>query len=733
MKKTYSRALSFLLVVCLLMGLMAVPAFAATVADATIDTSKTGSIALYKYDYTNAKKDGVWDTDDYISNGQFTGGRKDPATILGGTIREDGIDKGEDETASSANTLGNGETSNGYAIKGVEFTYLKVADIITYSANESGVANVMVLFGFAKDDALLTILGLDADDSYTLANTADTLYFESYVLNNALRSIMAADPSVKKNAIEEYIVENGGTAMALTDEKGYTKVSNLPLGLYLLVETKVPEMVTETTNPFFVSVPMTTVDGGYAASPDTNGGTAWNYDVVIYPKNETGIVELEKTVRESLADGGKHTGSLTDITDGYAHTATASAGDVVDYQIISTLPTITSAATNISVYTFKDILSAGQTYTKGDVKLEWFSDKACTNLVATWTEQDDKFDVAYAAGANDSEEMTITMTAAGLAEINTAAGSFANVNNPADKSLYAGYSNYTVRVTYTATLNEDTSLVLGDAGNDNEVELTWSRTSSAYYDTLNDDCHVYSYGVDLTKEFAEKTADEALAADLFKDVQFKLQNATDGYYVVAALNADEGVYYVTGHDAAEANGTAFTPVTDAEGNHGKIIIKGLEDDAYILTEIQTANGYSLLKDNIDIVISVAETTDSCDVYSKDTAGVTQNDPHYSYEGLEDIPLTNITQRALEHKLLTASATVDGNAVTMLNDTYTLDNADAESGNAIAPLKVVNHVGFDIPETGDNTMILLTSLGTLMVVCAAALLFVIVKNNKKKEQ
>ncbi len=51
------------------------------------------------------------------------------------------------------------------------------------------------------------------------------------------------------------------------------------------------------------------------------------------------------------------------------------------------------------------------------------------------------------------------------------------------------------------------------------------------------------------------------------------------------------------------------------------------------------------------------------------------------------------QRHLEHHLLTASATVDGNAVTMLTDNG--------SANAEAPLRVVNTRGFDLPRTGDN--------------------------------
>ena len=69
---------------------------------------------------------------------------------------------------------------------------------------------------------------------------------------------------------------------------------------------------------------------------------------------------------------GKNNGSLTDIKDGYAHTATASVGDVVDYQIISTLPTITSKASGLSEYTYVDTMSKGIKYNKNDVVIEFF-------------------------------------------------------------------------------------------------------------------------------------------------------------------------------------------------------------------------------------------------------------------------------------------------------------------------------------------------------------------------
>ena len=41
----------------------------------------------------------------------------------------------------------------------------------------------------------------------------------------------------------------------------------------------------------------------------------------------------------------------------------------------------------------------------------------------------------------------------------------------------SGYSDCTVRVTYAATMNSDASVGYGDAGNPNDVVLTWKRSS----------------------------------------------------------------------------------------------------------------------------------------------------------------------------------------------------------------------------------------------------------------
>ena len=699
LKKLFSLCL--VLALCLSLGTVAL---AAPVADATIDTSRTGSLDIYKYDFTNAAKDGVWDSS-YVSTGVYDQAVND---ALGNAVRA-----GDTDNSSG---LGNGETSYGYAVKGVEFTYLRVADIVqfTESAADGAASNhVEVLYSIDKTNGadLLAAIGLaDGAGRYENADNSDKLdhnnyYYQSDVLIDALCTSLETNATTVKNALENYVKAYGGTALPLTDAYGHTAADGLPLGLYLVVETRVPEMVIDTTAPFFVSLPMTSVDGNNA----TDGGARWMYDVTLYPKNLTGIPTLEKTLRENQNDTGKNNGS-NDITDGYAHTGTASDGDVIDYQLISTLPSITSESTYLTCYTFVDTLSKGLTYNKNDVVLEFFTDTACTQSVARWTEADGKFSVSYNTTTENESVMTIEMTAAGLAEINTSKAVYTEAG-----MVNSGYSDCTLRITYAATVNSDDSVVYGDAGNPNEVVLTWKRTSSDFYDTLVDDAHIYTYGLELTKLFSDGKGD-------FSKVEFLIRNDTDGYFVQAELNEAEGIYYVVDHVEAEADATHFIPVTSG-GEDGKVIVKGLEDDTYIITEVRTDNGYTLLKDDIEVVISQAETTKICDIYASDVLGLIQNDPRYATIIHDTGDLKNMPQKHLEHHLLTASATVDGNAVTMLTDNG--------SANAEAPLRVVNTRGFDLPKTGDNGTKMLTIAGTLLILCAGGCVALLIVSKRKK--
>ena len=612
-------------------------ASAADTATATIDTGRSTSLTLYKYDLTGAENDGVWDSQSYVSTGLA------------------------DEAVNTALSQ--------YAIEGVEFSYVKLADLSIHKDTAAdGHQETVPLYAFTENTKtnsketidFLSALGLTTNDAYRTDHDGKqnrVWYFKSDVLIEALDHALQTNATSTKDALEKYMAANGGTAMPETDENGYSKVDGLDQGLYLLVETRVPENVTSTTAPFLVSLPMTTVDG-----------SAWNYDLTLYPKNETGNPTLEKTVRESKADTGKNAGKSDDITDGYHHTATASDGDVVEYQVISTLPTITSPATALTTYTFVDNLSKGIQYNKDDVKIEFFKDAACTDQVAVWNEQDGKFTTSYTDYSSESgSSMTIAMTADGLAEINAAT----TVYDPAT-SLLRGYSNLTMRITYACTVNSDASVVYGDSGNPNDVTLTWKRTNTEYYDTLTDDCHVYTYGLDLTKEFSDNNGN-------FDNVKFLLKNATDNYFVQAELNKSEGIYYVTGHTEKEADDTKFSPMS-GEVNHGKVLVKGLEDDSYIITEVATDSGYTLLKENITVDIVSSDSPTICSVCGK--------------------------------ALKTATAKVNGKDVAMTEDN--------SSVSALVPLTVTNTRGFDLPKTGGRGNALIYGLGIAALLTAGGL-------------
>lgn len=102
--KKLTKILSLMLALTLLLS-FPVAVSAAELEDAPIDESRTGSLTIYKNDMTNAEKDGVWDSS-YVSTGVFD--QTGVNDVLGG---------GE-------SALGNGETGYGYAIKGVEFSYV---------------------------------------------------------------------------------------------------------------------------------------------------------------------------------------------------------------------------------------------------------------------------------------------------------------------------------------------------------------------------------------------------------------------------------------------------------------------------------------------------------------------------------------------------------------------------------------------------------------------------------
>ena len=115
-----------------------------------------------------------------------------------------------------------------------------------------------------------------------------------------------------------------------TDEDGIASFTELPLGLYVVVETGTPDKVTSPVKPFLVSVPMT----------KASSLNEWLYDIHVYPKNGTtyGEVKIVKTGRVGSGTPNKLSGVTFTLekwneTDGKWNLVTASDKDGKEFNL----------------------------------------------------------------------------------------------------------------------------------------------------------------------------------------------------------------------------------------------------------------------------------------------------------------------------------------------------------------------------------------------------------------
>lgn len=792
-----------------------------------IDSSKTGSLTICKYDITAAEA-----AERYTE----------------GNLKATGQQNRYIE-----------EQLSPFAINGVEFTYLKVGDVEQYTSKGS----VKVVYEIPN--ALRVILGLDAGQAKDMSGqtytTADgkkktacgyqnyhisdgaVYHYTSTQIDDALQNILDNDEITAKNKLERYLYAYNGQDTDQDDEEtheysrsshgvlktgsnGTASVKGLDLGLYLIVETKVPDQVTDTVNPWFAAIPFTNTyynhsndntneysaehnaDGTNKQDKDGgnwSGGEKWMYDAYFYPKNQTGNPTFDKSVKNADSDQNK-------AESVYRDTVTASQGDVLDYMLLSRLPHITSAATFLSEYTFTDEMDQGLSY-NDDFQVAFYDNREdaeknnTSKAVEIWkneidyqkstpksvgqensaNENEEGFLTVYTKNKKDTNGRVLQLTEKGLKRINGSFDDDSGEDNKEEKTQNRGYSDYYIVVFYTVKVKTDRSVTLGDKGNQNNAELIWSRTNNSFYEMLKDRNYVYSYGIDLTKKFSgtnnNHTGDSTDKGD-FSRVQFKLYNKTDGYYVAAA-NAGDGIYNVTGKAEKKEDGFTFIPGVD--GNSGRILIRGLEADTYQLTEVSTDDGYSLLKDNIDIVITptdrdikasvegvtgmTAEVADriirnygkytgydtktgKTDTVSKnsDSQGVVNEDEQpvndtredgirdgsgASYKDGEQTGITTYKNEQPNGNTIgdtdlyigdvhAASATVDGQKTMMRSNEELLHTNEIIAKNAAVVMEVTNTKGFHLPDTGGRGLFLITIGG----VAAAALGFCVINKKRK---
>lgn len=461
-----------------------------------------------------------------------------------------------------------------------------------------------------------------------------------------------------------------------TDVNGVAEFKNLALGLYLVVETTSPAIVTGPCDPFLISVPMTT------------DGDDWLYNVHVYPKNSTAVgglslvktgkagaalkgvtFVLQKKNGDSWTDITKKSTALGDNTGTVLNLVTNEAGKISvedlssgTYRFIETSVGADNKGyimDGAATYEFKvegnDVTYAGNTGT--NITIPVTNDKPdMTKEVKNGSEW--KHDADYSVGDKVPYRITVSVPA-NIAKLNkfaltdtptnlkddatsvkvtdktgntpisataTADGNGFTIDFvPADLTAYAGQD---IIVTYNAELLS--TAVTTTAGNPNTATLEYSNkilpnTDDGYNpnkpgepktDKITDTAVVYTFQIQIEKK-AEKADGTPLA-----DVEFDLYKAVDAG-TAGVATADE--VKKAGLDSSKAwkkiNETSL--ITGAEGeNKGIVSQSGLKNGEYYLVETKTNAEYNLLKAPVKVTLNIAYTTTTKAEYNIDETGKT---------------------------------------------------------------------------------------------------------------
>lgn len=404
-------------------------------------------------------------------------------------------------------------------------------------------------------------------------------------------------------------------------------------------------------------------------------------NVTMEPK-DSGIPTVEKKVSEE--DYHRDDGYGTTYND----VADWDIGDSVPFKLIGSIPDM--SAYDTYEYIFTDTLSNGLTLQEGTI-----------NVYIALGRDDE---VREYTPLTEGEDYTLTLN-----NVENGGGSFSITFDDLKTAPYIaeGNRNYVI-VTYDATLNANAEIGLD--GNPNSVYLEFSNNPNGdgLGRTTEDRVIVFTYELDGDK------VDGANPDTKLPGAQFVLFNG--GYTRVAQIDANgrladwlEPVDInpdVTGNNDAErmANLTAEDFANYNNGSllitsneNGKFSVAGLDDGTYYLREIKAPDGYNLLEDDLQIVITATTTN-----------GQTWN-------GAAADALTALT------------------VTTKLGDEGAVAPVAGDTTDGAVAITVENNGGSTLPETGGIGTTIFYAAGALLVLCAGVLLFVKLRMRKAGDE
>ncbi len=689
MKKA-KRFLTGLLSAALALSLCAMPAMAnATLPPTTIDTTKKGSLTIYKFEGNEATEDKLLDGVTFTAyqvadivqptdNATGTTGVEmqpvkalttiDPdIKITSETKYEDIKDTVDAALAENANpkltafataTTGANGTNGQAVFSGMPVgVYLIVetdapSQIVNKTANflvsipmvnENGKSWDYDIKVYPKNAAVYGGISLkkygknyNADGTSTEVALSGAKFYLQRKDGNNWVTVTAPTVSNGNGTVDE----NG---LLTTNADGMINITDLAPGTYRFIEYSAPQgyiMDGKAAYEFTINNNQTvTIDDAYK-------DTLENTIKVVNEKPN-----VEKQVK---------TGVDTDKKDVYGKATDASVGDVVTWKVTAAVP---SNVDKLAKYSLTDTMSKA---------LTWESETEANLTIATNPNvalEDTDYILTVPKDGTEGGTWTIEFTTAG-------------------KEKLAANKVTSISVTFNTTLNDNATV--NKTGNLNDASLTYSngfKSDKEGYpeqpdpkdEVIKNEASVYTFGMNVEKVDG-------------KDSSIKLQGAEFNLYLyngsetnpTEAELAKNGVF--VGHYVTDEN--------------GEIHVNGLKNGTYYLVETKaptytvTENGedktysYNLLKEPVKVVVKVEYEVTTTTTIKTDANG-------------------NVTTNKIESKKYVGG--------------------ENNSGNYKVIIK--NNKGFDLPTTGGFGTLLFSGIGVLLVVAGVGVLLSLKKKNR----
>lgn len=220
---------------------------------------------------------------------------------------------------------------------------------------------------------------------------------------------------------------------------------------------------------------------------------------------------------------------------------------------------------------------------------------------------------------DENHPLTVTVNGSALAaenynvaETTEPRGFTLTFNNNAEGSASILKTDDVVTVTYYAQINENA--VIADEANVNKAKVEYGTNSHTEYDTTE----TYVWKMNIVKYTMEQETEKKLAG-----ATFKLSRDEAGTQVIKLVKVDDTTYRLA--LPTETEGVVDTITT---GETGELVINGLADGTYYLTETKAPRGYNLLREPVKVKIDhttangkLTETSFVADQTETDTSGV----------------------------------------------------------------------------------------------------------------